>query len=420
MRLIAALSFPLSGLILSLPLATVSLGSFLGTNVRIWEVLLITCILVSLAYKHSSNLARGGLKSAAYLLAAFYIAIILSAGNTIGNLNIFTKQVALMAFMASLYIFISLVNLAAYASRISFLVAYSGVLYSIIAIYDLFNNPLDLQTYYFSTYILPRARGYFAEANEFSQYLGIPFSFILAILLINNRLRGNQLLILRAGLLIILLAQLLTFSRGGLVAFAASILAIPIFARIPRSLIHSWARKSILLLFIVLAAIGLTSMTLFDFDLLNLLHGRFASLLSGEDDTALIRLEAQLATISYLSGSILQTAFGIGFGNLPLILDYNAATTANIFIDIFAEIGLFGLTTFCLFLAFLLYGRRRALDELRCLGPQGIIYLGSRIALFGLLIGGLTYSTYMLNIFWLCAGLVSASSLNRQCRARSQ
>jgi hypothetical protein len=177
MRLVTILYLPLSGLILTLPLATVSIGSFSGANVRIWEILVILCILVAVSYKYSSNTIRGDLKSTTFFLAAFCVAIIFSISNTIGNLDFFAKQLALMAFMVALYAITSLANLAAYASRILVLIVYSGVFYAIIAMYDFYNNPLDYQTYYFSNYVLPRARGYFAEANEFSQYLGIPFSF---------------------------------------------------------------------------------------------------------------------------------------------------------------------------------------------------------------------------------------------------
>lgn len=398
-------------LILTIPLGTLSLGSFGGANIRIWEIFLIPALIITTIRGYPSYAFYSHMKVLVFV-TAFYVIVLISGLNSGDNYDLFIKQSLLLFAMISLFFVAASQNLTTHHKIITRSIMYSGIVASIAAIVDLSINPESIQTYYFEDQSLLRARGYFAEANEYSQFLGVPFSFILATLIFENRINRIEWFILFCGLIFLFFMQLLSLSRGGLVAFFANCVYMGFLALYSNSktgvLRRSCLLKYYCLLFIL--ALGVLLLSL-DIVIVNIISERFKSILDGDDATSMIRLDSLFWGLRLIMDSFLFTMFGIGFGNLPNFMEERSATTANFIADITIETGFIGVIFFLLFLFNVAYLRKRKAQILFQSNELRPIFLGSNMALFGLIVGGLTYSTHMLNFLWLVLGLVTACKI---------
>lgn len=400
-------SIPFLLLTLSLPLGTVSVGLVGGANIRIWELLLVLAVVTPIPLAYPGALAYFSRNMWGFA-ALFYATVLLSSANTISYLDIFVKQALLLLAMIGLFVVTSVQPLSIHYRAIARAIIYPGIAVSVWAIAELVYVPASLQTFYFDGLILPRARAYFAEANEYSQYLGVPFSFLVAALALDKGLRRPERIVFSLGVVVIVIAQLLSISRGGILAFAANLLAFACVVKYSGSArFFRWLKGRFFLAGVLIVAI-MNFLFPEEFLIIKIIEERFDSVLAGNDSTTMIRLQSQLMGINYVTDSVPSLLFGIGFGNLPVLLGEGAATTANFLSDVFVEAGLFGVIFLLLALMNVVYLSRRDAQLLYSSQEIRPIFVGSYMALFGLLIGGLTYATHMLNIFWFACGLVAA------------
>ena len=147
---------------------------------------------------------------------------------------------------------------------------------------------------------------------------------------------------------------------------------------------------------------------------------RIESLFSGEDLTAAARLETILNVVAVSTDSFLNFLLGIGFGNLPAILGEHSATTGNIFADIVTETGLVGLCSFVgVVLAALILPLRSLTLFVKARDEEMLaVFFGAYVSVVGLLVGGMTYATHMLNFFWFACGLLFALHRHRMVTVR--
>ena len=180
-----------------------------------------------------------------------------------------------------------------------------------------------------------RAVGLFPDPHMLSFYLGLIFPFSLALFLFERRRRFLWLVV--SGLLLIIL--LLTFSRGGYLGLAAALLVLVALGW-PR---FSQAAKKLL------AASGLLAaalLVLFGAPVL----GRLTSSFDLAEGSNLGRLAVWQESWAVIKDSPL---VGVGLGNYPATVDFSgpyrsAVTSHNLYLDLWAEIGVLGLAVWFL------------------------------------------------------------------------
>lgn len=394
----------------SLGFGTLSLGQIGSANIRIWEVLIgafITAVFVKLLLDKrfvSPN------RIAVIILLPF-IGCVLFSGLNAARLDLWAKQTWLLVAMLVLFVIVS-----QRWSRIQIVqnlrwITYPGILIAGWGVLEILLFPENLPFYHSENAILPRARSLFAEANEFSQFLTLPFAFLFSAMLYHRKVPSWERWFFGLGLLLIVLAQLLSYSRGGLVAFASEILTWFILTSIYGNGERRRFRVRNVLLFLILSiAVGSLLVGPAVLYMIDALLERVQSLFSGNDITSQIRWEGIVAAVSNTINSPVTFVVGMGLGNLPLILGDGVATTANLLVDVFSELGILGLLSFLIILCAALilplntlkYLVRKNDDEML------VLFFGAYLSFVGLIVGGLTYATHMLNFFWFSCGLLFA------------
>ena len=243
-------------MVISLGFGTVSLGQAGNVHLRIWEILLVGIILELLAriLIRGKHIIRNNTQ---FIIGnVFFFSVIISGLNASDTL-LWSKQALLLFAMILLFEVVSIQNSAKQLLASMRLIIYPGILVAIWGIIEVLFTPQDLQIYQMGGIIIPRARSFFAEANEFSQYLSLPFSFMLSALIFNRAISGWERRIYYIGLVLVVMAQVMTFSRGGILAFSAAFLALFILLIISRASIGKYIMRTALWLFLVLMIIGL-------------------------------------------------------------------------------------------------------------------------------------------------------------------
>jgi hypothetical protein len=396
-------------IVASLGFSTVSVGQIGAGNVRPWEILLLLLVLFYAA--KAVFLWRFQLSNPLPLLLGtpFLCAGLVSGLNAVRT-DLWLKQIILLGAMWLLCMVTAQSWDRDTLANSNNLIIYPGIVVSIWAILQVVLFPETLQAYSATTLesIVPRARGFFAEANEFSQYLCVPFGFGLAQLLVGRPRRITSRVLISVGLVILIAAQLMSFSRGGILAFGVQIIGAFLFRGwLARHRETLWRPGLTFLGVILLIGWASGSRTVENFAIL---WERIASLFAGGDVTASIRAQSISNAVAFALRSTPTALFGIGLGNLPVISDDQVATTANFAADLMAETGIFGLLTYVCFLAgafvFPLPSAKRLLRgddaDLRS------TICGAYLVLIGGLSGGLTYATHMLNFSWYTFGLLFA------------
>ena len=395
-------------LVASLGLASISLGQIGSADIRVWEILLATFI-VSVIIK--ITLAKRLIipnKLAPMILFPLVVSVLLSGFNA-NRVDMWAKQTLFFAMLLMLYIIV-----CQRWSRIQLIqnlrwIIYPGILIAGWGILEYALFPETLMSFYNNGIYTPRATSLFAEPNEFSQFLTLPFGFLVSVLIYYRSIPRWERVFYLLGLLVVIAAQILTLSRGGLVAFAAVLLTYAGLRVALRKKIRMSIGWTVFLIAFFAVVLSVITFTVPDTAAaLALYWERFISLFVGGDITAMIRLNSINFAFQESIKSPIDILFGIGLGNLPNILGAGIATTTNIFVDVYAELGLLGLISFCGILAITLILPLKTIKFLIKTGDEKLlsVFIGAYISFIGLIVGGLTYSTYMLNIFWFLGGLL--------------
>jgi hypothetical protein len=399
----------------SLVLGTFSLVQIGSLNIRPWEVLLGTFIIVVFIMLCMGKRFLYPNKISIVILLPLILCVLLSGFNA-NSSDIWIKQGMLLLAMLLLFSIVSQRWSRAQILQNIRWIIYPGILAAGWGILELLLDPADLPSYYLNEIFTPRARSLFKEPNEFSQFLALPFAFLFAAILYQRKVSLMERWFFGVGIFIVILAQLLSLSRGGLVVFIFEIFAWLILTRLysVRDL-HRFRIRKLLWYFVIIIMTGslLAGSSIFDF--FDIFFDRIQTLFSGDDITSNIRWNSIIAAVSETVNSPVNFIFGMGLGNLSIFFggsgtSSDIATTSNTFVDIFSELGLLGFISFnaILVTAFILPIRtlkqlvREKDDEML------VSFFGAYLSFVGLVAGGLTYANHMLNFFWFSCGLIFA------------
>jgi len=180
-----------------------------------------------------------------------------------------------------------------------------------------------------------RAIGLFPDPHMLAFFLGLTSPLVLALFFYEKKYR----LFLFTVYCFLVVILLLTFSRGGYLGFFASLMAIMFF---------SWRRFELKLKIFISSLF----FVLFILLILTPVFGRLFSSFDLAEGSNASRLAIWSQSLDQASGHWLT---GVGLGNYPLSLDFNApyrsaVTSHNLYLDIFVETGIFGLLSWLLFL----------------------------------------------------------------------
>ncbi len=415
-------------LVISAGLGSVSLGEVGGGNVRLWEVLLFAFGLATFAGALVRRQIIFSFSPLLGLVAGYVTAVILSGMNAADS-AIWRQKVILVLAMTLLFFAMSQRSTRKEFDLYSNFVIYSGICFGLLGIVDVFLFTSAPNVFEFihqweggrqfieegagelaSYGSASRARGFFTESNEFSQYLGLPFGFLLAAIFFKHRKAGSKLVYLY-GIAIVFLAQVMTLSRGGLVCFFAELLGLLLVKKLSDV---GWTIRAGNYLTIALVAISLAvgGMSYVGEDLAATFETaafRVYSTGTRDDWTSEIKIGNYQEALNSAAESAENLLVGVGAGNL-----YNSsvaeATTTNQFMDVLVEMGIIGSIFYVSIALSLLWQSYKFIKSglWKSSNKLFVAFVGTFVSFFGMLIGGMTYPTHMLFFFWLNAGLLSA------------
>jgi len=180
-----------------------------------------------------------------------------------------------------------------------------------------------------------RAIGLFPDPHMLAFFLGLSAPLVLVLLFYEKKYR----LFLFTVFCLQIIVLLLTFSRGGYLGLAASLLAVLFFG---------WRRFDRKLKIFISSSFFILAVLV----ILTPVFGRLYSSFNLAEGSNLARLAIWEESLRE-SGRYLIT--GVGLGNYPLELDFNtnyrsAVTSHNLYLDVFVETGIFGLLAWLWFL----------------------------------------------------------------------
>lgn len=185
-----------------------------------------------------------------------------------------------------------------------------------------------------------RAIGFFPDPHMFSFFLGMSLPLAIALSLKYEPGKRRAWMI---GAILIFLADILTFSRGGYVGliFGMSAFFLPLFLRS-----FQWKKQIFRISMLTLFSVGLI--------LLSPVGTRLFSSFSQSDGSNIERLRLWQEAVVFITE---HPIFGTGLGNYPLFVKPSASYREpiyahNLYLDIAAESGIVGLFFFSGFLFF--------------------------------------------------------------------
>jgi hypothetical protein len=401
--------------IFSIPFATVEIFQLSSVSVRWWECFLI--LLSPMYFIKSIDLKLLDSKLF-FILLLYFFSIVLSLIKSNNNFQIESiTQVILFLFFAKLALVTSIFSRRSQITYMIWFITLSALFVSLHGIYEVFASNVNL-TYYeydglfvnFKKVIFYRAQSFFAEPNEFSQFLNLPFAFLLSIFLLKPRFTFFEFVFVSLGLLLIIYSQFLSLSRGGFASFlviSVCFLIITTFYQFRKPKFKRLYSLFGLAIFFIFIAYFFVGDVMFDYPKVYI--SRFFPSY-GTDPTSIIRLHSYTLSLDKFSSSG-NIATGLSYGNIKSLLGASASTS-NLFVDTLAEIGIFGLF---IFIFLLVYGFLEALKSIKHLinikdEKIYIISLGVFLSFVGIIFGGITYATHKLNFFWFIYGLIFAIS----------
>lgn len=245
-----------------------------------------------------------------------------------------------------------------------------------------------------------RAVGLFPDPHALAFYLGMALFSGLAVFFFGRRYKK----LTGAACLLILAVIALTFSRGGYVGVAA---AFVFFLIAGKNCLSPKDKKFLFSAWFILAAFVCLFSPVAD---------RWQSIFSLTDGSNLGRLGIWRESLQIISGSPI---LGVGLGNYSLAVDFaqdyrNAMTSHNLYLDLWAELGILGLLSW-LFLvgtALCLAWRGRERYPLPFLGASAALVYFSAHAFFETAI----FNPTVLAFFFIHLGLISALNKQNVCR----
>ena len=419
-----ALSWLLAALILTLALgAQVALASVGGLRIRPYlPLLVLAAALIAVRALRRGYLPKVPVKGSVPAVGVLFLAALFSIFNA-EYVSLAVKQTVFLIGMVGIYIVLLLAELnATDLRRITLAILWSLAAAVAFGFYQ-FGLEYTRSGSVIAAFI--QFHSFFEERNEFGLFMVYAAGFLLPLALNDEGPARYKIL-----LALTVVALLLNFSRGSLLAFAAMFLldrlgAGRLFS--PRRAGHSLlmlggiglAAGAAVLIFLP-ALVGLT-------EFIDVLMTRSLGFRPTSDETTSIRLLfIRTAGRAFLSHPLI----GSGIGNVGYVLNhfgraadygtvtlhgavqppvYDLGTTSNIFADLLLETGLLGLLSFLIFLAavfraVVLRGRGR--------GRDGLMHAGAVLSLVGVLINGLSYNSLYLPFTWVSfalAPLVAAS-----------
>ncbi len=206
-----------------------------------------------------------------------------------------------------------------------------------------------------------RVVGLFPDPHMMAFYLGMALPFCLTLFFFDEKYKK----ITGAACWLIGLAFFLTFSRGAYLGVLASATFLLVAAR---NFLTKKDKKFLVAIFLLLLA-----MIIF----FSPLSGRFSSIFSLEDGSNLGRLQIWQDSLNMAKDNLI---LGVGLGNysfgVGFAQDYrNAMTSHNLYLDLLAELGIFGLLSWLglIFVSWLTAWRARGQDSVLALGVAGAL-----------------------------------------------
>lgn len=248
-----------------------------------------------------------------------------------------------------------------------------------------------------------RSIGSFTQPNALGGFLllGLP----LSILLLQHPIKMKYRVIPAMMLFFILLALFSTLSRSALLGFGMVTLSFLLFG----------GKLKLKLKFGVVGMVILFMFVSFFPSLVNTIQVRFSNLLAGGHDSHIIRFVLYQAAFEMFESSPL---FGVGIGNFIVSQDILKVMSAhNVFLNILAELGLFGLASFLAIQFFVLKNNLRCFRQ----GQGGVsptIALCCSLSIIGFLVAGLFDSllhSFVISFYlWVILALsLSGTSLEK-------
>ncbi|MEO5364879.1 MAG: hypothetical protein H7831_00675 [Magnetococcus sp. WYHC-3] len=411
--LLSSFLFPL--LLISLPSGTLALGQVAGANIQYWEVLTIA-MLASILVK--TWMGQGGfiLNREAMLLGSLFLLVAYTSALGALSASLWFKQSLLLTAMMLVFWLTAHRFDRSHMEYIPRLIIYPGLLVALWGVAEIVLNPGKLSTFSMGLVALPRAQSVFNEPNELSQYLSLPFAFTYASLIYNRKIRVWEKGVFLLVLFVLIFTQILTFSRGGILAFFGVLLAWSVLVLlIDISRIYfNMLRFGLVLILLIGAIVGLARWYPDIGDILQGLTVRLEYLLKGgsADATVSTRLVTMYHALERVEKSTWAALFGMGFGNLPVVLGENIANTGNMLTDILAETGMMGLAVFCVIIFTYMIKPFTVMREYYRQRDSAMLAMsmGAYLAMVGMIAGGQTSPTHMLVMFWFNLGLLAALS----------
>jgi len=411
----------------------VALGGNFGWNLRIWTVSLIVFILLRSIHFSAYKGSHIHVVSCMIYVCGYVVAALLSGINAL-DMTLFVQRIVLIAVLGMLFIMLTGIRSNEQLVMCINTVIYFGAFCAVIGVMDIYfslyhpdifalihqfdageqfkiNGVGELSRYDLTI----RARGFFTEPNEFSQYLVLPFGYFLARVFFPLYRKDSKYFIL-VGFFVFLVAQIATLSRGGVLGYLVEFIAVFMVSKISgvnRSTVMNTKSALSIIGFCIVCLIFLFS----DEDVMataNIFVERMTTTGTSDDWTIGIRLSTVGIGISQGFLSWPNFFFGFGAGNLSQTL-VNEATTTNHFVDVFVENGFIGLIFYIMIIVSILIRSHRFLKNARILKDKRIftLFVGAYLTFLGHLVAGMTYPTHMLFFFWLNAGLLVAISMHR-------
>ena len=287
------------------------------------------------------------------------------------------------------------------------IIIYFSVLLALFALYQYFGDMFGLSTkfsllrssYTKAVFGFPRPQATFLEPLYFGNYLILPIFFLFRRLAIRKFSWGNFSI-----LVLILVAFVLTLSRGAYLALASGLLLIALYILIKNR--QLW--KKLLLIFAALFASIFVAVGIIYFTAGSGKTETFVGHATVDDATTGESTLGRMDTIKLALRTFSAHSFGIGagaFGSLPEF-DLNISKTGyqtanNFYSEILAEEGFPGAIFFLVFLYFTIAGLAKKTKR------SGSYYIFEAAILLAFLVQAMTFSTLYILPLWAMFALIS-------------
>ena len=401
------------------------LGNYIGYNfflgdIRLWEIIMISYIILLFIISSLQGVSSlGSWKQISYVLP-FYLSALFSLINIKYYYSFISSFILLSLFII---LFLIMANQKLYVlEKLPYLIIHMGILASIFGIYQITFGGRSNQMWYG---IISRTTSFFDESNEFSQYLTVPFGYLLAVIFLSYKSEQQKgVAKYWIFLFIIICTQLLSFSRGGLLAFALQIfftLFLLFRDKYILSIFQTIIKFSVIIIIIFITIINIEIVNSFTIeDGLKIMMYRITNTFNSGDDSLFDRFIAYDLSLRDMTSSLSYMILGKGKGSLVYTMgEYNqrfngVATSSNYIIDIISETGILGLFSFIFIIYQIIFKGLKEINNTIEISSYNIniLHIGSLLAIIGLLSGGVTSATHMQVFFWFTLGVISSINHN--------